>query len=889
MANPYDVFLCYVWEDKAEADALRAELEALHLNVFQDTKMRVYDFIDGEINEALRHSRTLVMLHSPSFHNSEYCWQELHYALLRSYRLGLDRTRVMAVVKAGRMRAVRPDMVKNWVLPPVGQDSAKVAEAVADNVRLIAAADSRLLGDAPEPPEPRWQPTLPSLRTVYGRERELWELHDLLFTDQPGQVVAVTGLSGQGKTSFAEQYARLFAQDYPGGVHFLRATGHSLAEQAGSLEIGDERYLWIVDDVPAGTDLRSSRYLVAPTGAGRTLVLTQGDAPGSMDRQRVLELPALGRMAALAVLTSGLPGTVENRLTRLRTDRVAYHAAAGLADDLAGHPHALVLAAGLVRSFTDFPELRRVLTADDRRPLFLALPGDLVAKLPHGKARAITAAIVRSVEQLPEGGRDVLRIAALGDAAPVPRSLYSLCDSGIDEVLRALLATTTEDRAEIRVHPLVTRTVQLIEPDPPRVQRLRIAVLGRLTQLADQARESRSFGALTPCLAYLVRLADGMADLDEWHLVNEAGRAFAELGDSRSTLDLYRSLFDTCAQALGDSPTTIAMLVGLGAAYGMHGEHATALDLKVRAHQWLLAEFGPDHPDTLIACNNIAVTHLDMGDPGLAADLLHGVHQTRRRVLGDYHVDTVEALTNYSIAVGRTGDHVHALLLKQQAYQLCQDVHGPGSPRTTDALNNIAATLSHTDRGRAHALFREVHAARLAEANDAETAGALENLAVTSDEPARFLIDAYRLRLAAQGPDHPATQRVLRFLLQPGAGTSTMVTAQVVDVLPAGLELDGIRLDRARADELDQLHERARDHYDQCYAEFGPDDARTMVAVCYLAHAHAAIDQLDQQADEAWILIDDAAQGLHETLGPDAPETRAAWRLHEWIAGIRAR
>jgi hypothetical protein len=53
-----------------------------------------------------------------------------------------------------------------------------------------------------------------------------------------------------------------------------------------------------------------------------------------------------------------------------------------------------------------------------------------------------------------------------------------------------------------------------------------------------------------------------------------------------------------------------------------------------------------------------------------------------------------------------------------------------------------------------------------------------------------------------------------------------------------------------------------------------------------VAHAHALLGQLEEQVDEAFRLIDDAATGLALALGEGDPAAQLADRLRTWIAGI---
>ena len=154
----------------------------------------------------------------------------------------------------------------------------------------------------------------------------------------------------------AEQYARLFTADFPGGV-FVRNASALLDEATRGTQrsptalAGGLPYLWLVDDVPDGIDLRQFNTLLAPTPQGRTLLTARHDLRGWVHPDRHIKLGGLGRSAALATLTCRWPPdsgeNVAQRLQRLRGDRREYAAARRVIDALGRHPLALQLTAGL--------------------------------------------------------------------------------------------------------------------------------------------------------------------------------------------------------------------------------------------------------------------------------------------------------------------------------------------------------------------------------------------------------------------------------------------------------------------------------------------------------------------------------------------------------------
>jgi tetratricopeptide (TPR) repeat protein len=911
-----DVFLCYSWADKHRADELRRVLVDAGLTVFQDEfGMRNYDHISEHIDAALRSALVLVVLYTPSLPASEYCRQEIHFALLRSYRLHRSRARVLAVVQGVDIAAVRPARLKHWQLARTDSDPGAVAVEIARHVESLREEDPRRLGDAPDPlPVPQRMGPRRDPHELYGREFELWGVHDALFPDDDptggGQMVAVTGPAGAGKTMLVEQYIRLFPGDFPGGVRTAGDAGPPPGRP----------YLWLVEDLPDGIDRRALDTLRAPTPEGRTVLTSRHDLRDLVPPGSHIRIGGLGHSAALATLTCRWPpGSDEGpgrRLQRLRDDRREYGAARDVVDTLGGHALALRLAAALVdaATFTGFRWLAAAVLDADRDAL--ALAEQLRPALPTDHVASVAATMALAVRALSDAGRDVLLLTSVLAPAPVPAALIAdiLADAdglspaearrrvadGLAEAAAGHLAETLPDGSSL-VHPLVGRAVRALHRDDPRRQSLRMAAVAGIGAWLDAGRENhRPIGDLAVLLPHVTAVADQMRDIDDWHLLNEAGRAHAELGDSRAALKIYERLHEVCCTGLGaDDPVTLAVRLGLGTAHGLHGDHPEALRLLENVHTVLADRQGADAPDTLTTLNNIAVVHTSAGRHEAARDLCRDIHAVREERYGPGHPDTLDALHNLGIATGRCGDLVEARRIKSQVYDAVRFVHGDTHERTLDALTSLAVTiLQLPDRDTARRMFRQVYEERrTAPAARAGTADAAANLAAAEDDPAvalELLAEAYHLRVAAQGPAHPRTLRSLRSLLIENlrsAGEAPPDAERVSPVeeaitLPYGVRPEDIRLDADDMDQRIELFEFASTHYDRHLQRSGADSTDTALAISYLAHATAALDQMDAQFDQAWALIDNAAEGLEHDLGPDDPATAAADGIRRWIASL---
>ena len=350
--------------------------------------------------------------------------------------------------------------LRDTVIPvaPAPDDPGALAELVESIVRRLVSVEgplgvsgsliSRSVGRRPV-----------GSPAFVGRIGELWELHSALTAGEAVQITGaveggaaqLSGVGGVGKSLLAEEYALRFAAAYPGGVFWLRASqeqqmtstddgtleverdtqlrtiaadlqieleGRSPQEIAGDvrayIESADGRCLWVVDDLPAGLKADRVRAWFAPAANATTLLTT-----------RTREYALLAR----AVQLGGLPAPEGSALlTAKRTPQGAEEedAAEGIVAALAGHPLALAVTgaalrveAGL-RSFADF---RAALSEPGEDELELAR--DFTDVLPTGHEPSVAATLLRSIDQLDEEGRDLLRVASMLAAAPIPSSLIA--------------------------------------------------------------------------------------------------------------------------------------------------------------------------------------------------------------------------------------------------------------------------------------------------------------------------------------------------------------------------------------------------------------------------------------------------------------------------------
>ena len=102
---------------------------------------------------------------------------------------------------------------------------------------------------------------------------------------------------------------------------------------------------------------------------------------------------------------------------------------------------------------------------------------------------------------------------------------------------------------------------------------------------------------------------------------------------------------------------------------------------------------GAEHPDTLTAMNNLAVTTHARGDLAGARALLDQVVEPNRRLLGAEHPSTLIAMNNLAQTVHAQGDLAGARKLQEQVLEARRRLLGPEHPDTLTTMNDVAETM----------------------------------------------------------------------------------------------------------------------------------------------------------------------------------------------------
>ena len=120
---------------------------------------------------------------------------------------------------------------------------------------------------------------------------------------------------------------------------------------------------------------------------------------------------------------------------------------------------------------------------------------------------------------------------------------------------------------------------------------------------------------------------------------------------------------------------------------------AIALKTTVKALQHVM---GPDHPDTLILCNNLAGAYESAGRLTQAITLYEQVLTDRTRILGNDHPQTLTSRNNLANAYRKAGRLTQAITLLEQVLTDRTRILGNDHPQTLTSRNNLAGAYQRS-------------------------------------------------------------------------------------------------------------------------------------------------------------------------------------------------
>ncbi|MYS87853.1 tetratricopeptide repeat protein [Embleya scabrispora] len=585
----------------------------------------------------------------------------------------------------------------------------------------------------------------------------------------------LSGGGGVGKTQLAAAYAhRALAEGidlvvwadaaeaarvtaaYAQAAHRVQAPG-ALGEDAENdarafaewLATTSRSWLVVLDDITDPDAIQPWWPPPSAADAGRVLATTRRrDAALSGGGRALVDITTYTDREADTYLRERLAGADS---VHLLDDR-----AAALARELGLLPLALAHAAAYM--------INEAVPCADYLKLFAAGTARLDGLLPRhadteGYGRHVAAALLLSLDAArhsePVGlAAPALHLAALLDPAGHPRELWTT-----GPVIEYLAAHRTApepesarvDAARAMAALRVLHRYGLITDDPRaghRAVRLHALTARAARETTSPATHAAAGHAAADALVTL------WPDADHLH---------------RDLTAVLRANIDTLATHAGDlvwSPEGCPMLHRSQRSLYDMGLYSAAITLQERMAADTARVFGPEHPETLAARGNLAVSYARAGRTGAAIVIEEQVLADRERLYGPGTPETLTARANLAVSYWRAGRTDDAIVIEEQVLADRERLFGSEHPETLRARANLGVSYWQADRiDDAIDLLERVvaDAVRVLGPEHPETLTARGNLAVSYTRAGRtgaaivieeqVLADRERLL----GPEHPAS------------------------------------------------------------------------------------------------------------------------------------
>jgi CHAT domain-containing protein len=251
-------------------------------------------------------------------------------------------------------------------------------------------------------------------------------------------------------------------------------------------------------------------------------------------------------------------------------------------------------------------------------------------------------------------------------------------------------------------------------------------------------------------------------------------KVLSDAGDHIQALPLQLKALAIHEKSLGpDHPDTAIALNNLAITYVKLGQYDKALPLQIRALASLKKSRGSEHPETVEVLNRLAATYAVLAQYDKALPIQRRVLAIREKVLGAEHQDTAVALNDLALTYFDLAQYYKALPLQLRAIAILEKALGPKHPKMATGLNNLGWTYSAIAK---HDKALQLHARALAIREEVlgsehpDTASGLNYLAWTHGELAQYdealplQLKALAIREKSLGPDHPDTAIALNNL-----------------------------------------------------------------------------------------------------------------------------
>lgn len=741
-ATPVEVFCSYAHEDEFWLRKLEAHLSLLKrqglISVWYKRKIAPGTDWAREIDSHLDTASLILLLISPDFLASDYCYGvEMQRALKRH---AANATRVIPILLRHCDWQSAP-FAHLQTLPtnakPIirWRDRDEAMTEAATGIRLALENYPLLTASLPHSGLPTlWN--VPFARNPFfsGREEQLARFHEQLCQSNIaaiGQMQAISGLGGIGKTQIAIEYAYRFHQDYQAvlwvraeNVEALNSSYTEIATLLNLPEKDQQKQEAIVQTIK--TWLRThSEWLLILDNADEPDLITSFLPPviggHILITTRATDLGGLGLSIAhpIEINAFSLDEGVYFLLRRIgRLEQVTpqdHEVARQISQELGGLPLALdqagayIAAAGVnLADYLHLYQMRRSELLKQRRnhdhPQSVATTWNI--SFEHvGAANPAAAELLSFCAFLaPDPIPEEIFVTGANEFGPVLASVVAdpfLLNEAIEALRAYSLVTRDPQERALSVHRLIQ--VVLRDTFSVEIQRQRIQQAIHVINAALPEVEFENWstcGRLLPhalfCAAQIEQ--PQMLTPQAARLLNQTGYYLTERGRYVEAEVLFHFALMICELGWGfGHPTTATVLNNLGGLYVEQGKYADAELLMQHALTINEEQLGTKHPETATTLNNLATLRENQGNYADAESLVQSALTIREQHLGPKHPQTATSLNNLANLYVRQGNYAKAEVLYQRVLVIYEHL-GADHPLRAVIFNNLAELYRQEER-----------------------------------------------------------------------------------------------------------------------------------------------------------------------------------------------
>ncbi|MCP5096023.1 MAG: tetratricopeptide repeat protein [Chloroflexi bacterium] len=545
-----------------------------------------------------------------------------------------------------------------------------------------------------------------------------------------GNVVAITGMGGLGKTQIAVEFCYRYGRYYSGGVYWISfADATTVAEEVA--HIGGERGMGLY---------RDAEKLTLADQVGRVQKAWQNSSPrllvfDNCEDEALLTkwMPVTGGCHVLLTSQRGLwsreLGVITHPLQLFNTEEatallrhldssLSTTDAAQIGKALGYLPLALHLAGGFLHRYTQISPTQYLQQLQDKGLLqHPSMQGRGINLSPTGHELHVVRTFNLSLAQLKPEDDEVdyvaqqllIRSARFAPGEPIPQQILQettrpilvdedgimatlLLEDGIARLI-SLGILERKSKEHVVIHRLLSAfTLKFLAADDAQT-----AVENHTIHLLKTIWQENVYIYRLPLPAvhvqHITKNALVRADANAVHLANLWGRHLMDIGEQTGALSYFEQALSLQEKIFSaNDPETAVTLNSLGTLQWQMGDLEHAWAYYERALHIYEHTSGVDHPDTARILNNLAILFRLRGDCESSRTYFERALTIFRQQASPDQVKIVTVIRNLGITCNQMGDYAAAVTYNNEAMCMQVVIFGDEHPVIADNLNGLGVS-----------------------------------------------------------------------------------------------------------------------------------------------------------------------------------------------------